>query len=43
VLGLDGMVVIDTGDAILVMPAGASQQVKAVVERLRREGRTELL
>ncbi len=43
VLGLDGMVVVDTGDAVLVMPAGAAQEVKAVVERLRREGRTELL
>ncbi|MDQ6848112.1 MAG: sugar phosphate nucleotidyltransferase [Candidatus Dormibacteraeota bacterium] len=43
VLGLEGTVVIDTGDAVLVMPSSASQQVKAVVERLRREGRTELL
>lgn len=43
VLGLDGVVVVDTGDAVLVMPAHASQDVKAVVERLRSEGRTELL
>lgn len=43
VLGLDGVVVVDTGDAVLVMPAQASQDVKAVVERLRREGRTDLL
>jgi hypothetical protein len=28
---------------VLVMPATASQRVKAVVERLRSEGRTELL
>ncbi|MDQ6856425.1 MAG: sugar phosphate nucleotidyltransferase [Candidatus Dormibacteraeota bacterium] len=43
VLGLDGVVVVDTGDAVLVMAADASQDVKAVVERLRSEGRAELL
>jgi mannose-1-phosphate guanylyltransferase len=43
VLGLAGVVVVDTGDAVLVMAADASQDVKAVVERLRREGRVELL
>jgi mannose-1-phosphate guanylyltransferase len=43
VLGLDGVVVVDTGDALLVMAAEASQDVKAVVERLRAQGRDELL
>jgi mannose-1-phosphate guanylyltransferase len=43
VLGMDGVVVVDTGDAVLVMPAHASQDVKSIVERLRSEGRTELL
>jgi mannose-1-phosphate guanylyltransferase len=43
VLGLDGVVVVDTGDALLVMAAEAGQDVKAVVERLRSEGRAELL
>ena len=43
VLGLDGVVVVDTGDALLVMAAEASQDVKAVVERLRSEGRDDLL
>ncbi len=43
VLGLDGVVVIDTGDALLVMAADASQDVKTVVEALRSEGRTDLL
>lgn len=43
VLGLDGMVVVDTGDAVLVMPAAASQELKSLVERLRGEGRGELL
>jgi mannose-1-phosphate guanylyltransferase len=43
VLGVEGLVVVDTGDCVLVMPADASQRVKAVVERLRAEGRTDLL
>jgi mannose-1-phosphate guanylyltransferase len=43
VLGLDGVVVVDTGDALLVMAAEASQHVKAIVERLRSEGRDDLL
>ncbi len=43
VLGLEGVVVVDTGDAVLVMPAKASQDVRAIVERLRADGRTELL
>jgi len=43
VLGVDGLVVVDTGDSVLVMPATAAQRVRAVVERLREDGRTELL
>jgi mannose-1-phosphate guanylyltransferase len=43
VLGVEGVVVVDTGDAVLVMAARASQEVRAIVERLRAEGRTELL
>jgi mannose-1-phosphate guanylyltransferase len=43
VLGAEGLVVIDTGDALLVMPASASQEVKQVVDRLRDEGRIDLL
>jgi mannose-1-phosphate guanylyltransferase/mannose-6-phosphate isomerase len=43
VVGGEGLVVVDTGDTVLVMPASASQQVKAAVERLREQGRTELL
>ncbi len=43
VLGLDNVVVVDTGDALLVMAAAASQEVKSVVERLRSEGRDDLL
>jgi mannose-1-phosphate guanylyltransferase len=43
ILSLDGVVVVDTGDAVLVMPAAASQDLKSLVEQLRAAGRTELL
>lgn len=43
VVGVEGVVVVDTGDALLVLDAAQSQRVKDVVERLRRDGRSELL
>jgi mannose-1-phosphate guanylyltransferase len=42
VVGLDDVVVVDTGDAILVTSYQKAQDVKAVVEELRRRGRTDL-
>jgi mannose-1-phosphate guanylyltransferase len=42
-LGLRGMVVIDTGDAVLVCPKDRAQDVKTVVEQLKREGKEEYL
>jgi mannose-1-phosphate guanylyltransferase len=43
VLGLDDVVVVDTGDAVLVTSYARAQEVKAVVEELRRRGRTDLV
>jgi mannose-1-phosphate guanylyltransferase/mannose-6-phosphate isomerase len=43
VVGAENLCVVDTGDAVLVVPAARVQQVRAVVERLRAEGRTGLL
>jgi mannose-1-phosphate guanylyltransferase len=43
VVGLEGIVVVDTPDALLIARADASQDVKRVVEQLRREGRDDLL
>jgi hypothetical protein len=34
---------VDSGDALLVMPLDQAQRVKEIVERLRAEGRTDLL
>ena len=43
VLGAEGLVVVDTGDAVLVMPAAAAQRVKEAVAQLRAAGRSDLL
>lgn len=43
VLGVEGLVVVRTGDAVLVMPKARSQEVREIVDRLREEGREELL
>ena len=43
VVGLEDVVVVDTPDALLVMSRERAQDVKAVVDALRAEGRTDLL
>jgi mannose-1-phosphate guanylyltransferase len=42
VVGLEDVVVVDTGDAVLVTTYDRAQEVKAVVDELRRRGRTDL-
>lgn len=42
-IGVDDLIVVDTPDALLVAKKGDSEAVKAIVERLEREGRTDLL
>jgi len=42
VLGLDDVVVVDTGDALLVTTTGHAQDVKAVVQALKDAGRSDL-
>ncbi len=43
VAGVDDLVVIDTPDAVLVVPSGQAQLVKAIVDQLQASGRDELL
>jgi mannose-1-phosphate guanylyltransferase/mannose-6-phosphate isomerase len=43
VLGVDGLVVVRTGDAVLVMPRERAQDVRRVVDQLRAGGRDDLL
>ena len=43
VAGVEGLVVVDTPDAVLVVPAARSQLVKDVVEHLKADGRDEVL
>jgi len=42
-VGLRGMIVIDTGDAVLVCPKDRAQDVKRIVEQLEREGKKQYL
>ncbi|GAB3998955.1 mannose-1-phosphate guanylyltransferase [Nocardioides marmoraquaticus] len=42
VVGLDDVVVVDTGDAVLVTTTERAQDVKALVEELKRTGRGDL-
>jgi mannose-1-phosphate guanylyltransferase len=42
VVGLDDVVVVDTGDALLVTTTGHAQGVKAIVDALKASGRTDL-
>ena len=41
-IGLDGHVVVETDDAVLVMARGSAQGVKALVDALKAEGRAEV-
>jgi mannose-1-phosphate guanylyltransferase len=43
VVGVDGLAVVDTPDALLVTPLNQAQRVREVVDRLRAEGRSDLL
>lgn len=43
VLGVSGLVVVQTGDAVLVVPRERAQEVKAIVEELAERGRDDLL
>ncbi len=43
VLGVEGLIVVRTGDAVLVMPKSRSQEVRRLVQELAGRGREELL
>ena len=42
-VGVDNLVVIETADAVFVCPRDRAQDVRLIVQRLRADGRTELL
>ncbi len=42
-IGVENLVVVATGDAVLVMPLDRSQDVKKVIAHLEQQGRTSLL
>ena len=41
-VGVSDLIVVATGDAILILPRGSSQEVKRAVEQLKREGHVTL-
>jgi mannose-1-phosphate guanylyltransferase len=43
VIGVRGLVVVRAGDAVLVMPRDRAQDVRSIVDELRRRGRGDLL
>ncbi|HEX6292549.1 MAG TPA: mannose-1-phosphate guanylyltransferase [Herpetosiphonaceae bacterium] len=42
-VGLDNFLVIDTGDALLVAPRDRAQDIKKIVDELKRQGRQDIL
>ncbi|MDI7276064.1 MAG: mannose-1-phosphate guanylyltransferase [Anaerolineae bacterium] len=42
-IGLRGLIVVDTGDVLLVCPKSRAQDVRQLVEKLRQTGRQDLL
>ena len=43
VIGLEDMIVVDTGDATLICPRDRAQDVRKIVERLKEDGKDHLL
>jgi len=42
-IGLDNLIIVDAGDSLLVMPSGRSQDVKQVLDELKKQGKTKFL
>jgi mannose-1-phosphate guanylyltransferase len=43
IVGLQDLVVVDTGDALLIMPLARAQDVRAVVNELKNKGQSDVL
>lgn len=42
-VGLDNMIIVDGGDVLLVLPKGRSQDIKPLLEELKKQDKTEYL
>ena len=42
-IGLDNMIIVDSGDVVLVMPNGRSQDIKALLEEIKAKGKGQYL
>jgi len=42
-IGIDNLIVVDAGDALLILPRGRSQDIKKLLEELKKEGKAKYL
>lgn len=42
-VGVDNLIIVDAGDALLVLPQGRAQDIKHLLEELKKEGKTRFL
>lgn len=42
-IGVDNLIIVDAGDALLVLPQGRSQDIKHLLEELKKEGKAKFL
>lgn len=42
-IGLDNLIVVDTGDVVMIMPKGRSQEVKLLLDELKKQGKEKYL
>lgn len=42
-VGLDNLIIVDAGDVLLVLPSGRSQDIKALLEALKKQGKENYL
>jgi mannose-1-phosphate guanylyltransferase len=42
-VGLNEMIIVDTSDALLVCPKNHAQDVRKIVDKLKADGRNELI
>lgn len=42
-IGIDNLIIVDAGDALLVLPQGRSQDIKNLLEELKKEGKAKYL
>lgn len=42
-IGIDNLIIVDAGDALLILPQGRSQDIKTLLEEMKKEGKARYL